>query len=170
MGEKISFWVLGVLCFFGSGNVLYAKTLSQNPMPVCTSKTLSLKLEQNMPGSAGMSHENAELILTNKGKKACRLENPPAFAFLDQKKRPFPIASHLEDVSEIRLLPRQSLHLNLRWVSQEVFDDNLCVQTSFLSVTTAHQHKKYIFQHKLCGDKKEGVTAQLNLLNEGETL
>ncbi|QCE35294.1 DUF4232 domain-containing protein [Acetobacteraceae bacterium] len=162
--------ISGILCLVCTSNNLYASSIGMQ-LPSCQAGAITLNIDQKIASTSGMSHDAADLTFINSRTTSCSITTRPEISFLNGGKRPLPIAFRTENLSdsqstlkEITIPAGGKAKMRLRWVSQKLFDKNLCYKTSFLALVIQGEQTRIAFKNKICGDKTKGVVYETSLL------
>jgi len=105
--------------------------LAATAAPLCPPRSLTITTDAADGDFNGMQHSGTYLVVTNRGRVACRVEGLPQVTLLDARgralpaKRNVPVGMHPGPVVvPVTLAPGASARTGLRWVSGPVFDRN----------------------------------------------
>ncbi len=106
-----------------------AETVSPSP---CRAGDVTLHFEGRDGEFAGMSHDGAMLVLRNRGRETCTVPRRPVLIFRNGAgkvlavKLAVPAGMH---PGPVMLEPGEAAQGAMRWVSGEVYDRSVCVET-----------------------------------------
>ncbi len=141
-------------------------------LPACTAAQILLSTDEEGGNFNGMSHSGTLLVLRNMGTSACRLLPLAQASLLDGSGTPLgpfttasPGARFLHPgpvVLPIAVAANAELTATLRWVSGPVFNDSLCLAPATLVLKLGDLTLKTPLQGSLCGERTDGVSAELS--------
>ncbi len=139
-------------------------------LPMCPANQVSLGTDDENGNFNGMSHSGTLLVLRNLGSTPCRVDATPQVTFADAMHdlaakgemqgarfmHPGPV------MLPVVIAPGAEVTSNLRWVSGEVYDKNVCIAPSKLTLKIGTGSQTAAFGGHLCGDgAKGGVTYEM---------
>jgi hypothetical protein len=140
----------------------------------CTARDVVLKPSKSEDFN-GMSHSGTYLTLTNKSRNACSIPGLPQLTFLDangpvKTEADLPGAKFMHPgpvVLPIVLQPKQSVTTSARWVSGQVFQDNLCYKLTGVTVSLREGAAMTALAGQMCGERSKGVHYDLQRYGSG---
>ena len=130
---------------------------------MCTPAQLSLGTDDEHGNFDGMSHSGTLLVLRNVGPSACRMAAVPAVTLynkttlLNVKFSPTTSGAH----DFVIVAGGAELTSGLRWVSNDVYGNGVCVNATSLHVQVAGQDLSAAISHQVCGQKGKAIAAEM---------
>lgn len=134
---------------------------------MCTPDQLSLGTDDENGNFDGMSHSGTLLVLRNLGSNACRMTRTPLLTLYDKTARlnvNFTPTAKPGAQTSVIVAAGAELTSGLRWVSNNVYDNGVCVTATALHVNLAGKELSTSTSHQLCGEKGKTIHADMSLL------
>lgn len=127
----------------------------------CQPSQLAFSLDGGDGRFNGMSHSGTLLILRNKGTVACTIPAQPVPGFTDAASQPLDItvqaspdtqtAPAAPATSPLTLAPGEHVESEMRWVSNDVYDQGHCESPAFITLAIGKETVSSAFTGHLCG-------------------